>query len=660
MRLVALTTFVAAAIFSTAAPAEPASHARLGTVPVDVVAWRPRPPSFSYDQLAISPQRRAFLVEQNVSIVSLLYRVHLHVGADGIVEEVETRAGMYLNRIGIEDFGDIRFTVDAHSENAAIEQAYTLLPDGRRIGVEPGSVQVLVVSEDLVFTDDLDVVLPLVGLEPGAIGVLVTKIRHRTSASPLPWSRLYYPQSTVPREAFELRLTWDEGAIRPDWRHDFAPLDCRDEGERAVVCRATNIAAFTSDPDMEYLDEIPSLVVAEPTTWPALATIEWRLAESAFADGAGTAGAAIDATSRKLTAGIEIDEEKLDRLSRFVSQEIRYLGLEHGTGGVVPRSTATTLERRFGDCKDKAVLFADLARRSGLQVHLVLTSAHRQNLAKLLLPATAYFDHMVACVRTAAGADHCVDLTDPFSAYDASSGSLNGGVRLDLTGTTEAPTRFPTIRYQWTMTVETENAFTRDGSVTEQQKRWFLGPYAAYLRSGLRQRQREERQQFATQQYHRYISEWVNPRFRFLGVDDVRRPLDIASEATYANIYQPGEPVRYRDIDPWLHPELWDLKSENTAHDYVLEDLRRDARATYTLPSGYRLVGTGPALDFVTPYGEMRRRYRVSGARVHVETTLSLPRARIPVAEIPAFNRFLDILVENSDISFTAEPTNDG
>jgi transglutaminase-like putative cysteine protease len=48
---------------------------------------------------------------------------------------------------------------------------------------------------------------------------------------------------------------------------------------------------------------------------------------------------------------------------------VRYTGVEFGEAAIVPRKPSETLERRFGDCKDKApLLVAMLREHSGQAV----------------------------------------------------------------------------------------------------------------------------------------------------------------------------------------------------------------------------------------------------------------------------------------------------
>lgn len=94
--------------------------------------------------------------------------------------------------------------------------------------------------------------------------------------------------------------------------------------------------------------------------------------------------------------GHERDNNKnVESLIRFVQNEIRYFGIEFGTNSHAPSAPEETLARRYGDCKDKAVLLSALLKKLGLKAHPALVSAeNRQHIAKRL-PSPIVFDHVI-------------------------------------------------------------------------------------------------------------------------------------------------------------------------------------------------------------------------------------------------------------------------
>jgi hypothetical protein len=75
--------------------------------------------------------------------------------------------------------------------------------------------------------------------------------------------------------------------------------------------------------------------------------------------------------ARELAAGTPSQSEKIRKAYDFVSS-LRYVAIEIGVQGFRPRTPATTLKNRYGDCKDKANLLAALLRSMDIDAHLAL------------------------------------------------------------------------------------------------------------------------------------------------------------------------------------------------------------------------------------------------------------------------------------------------
>ena len=81
----------------------------------------------------------------------------------------------------------------------------------------------------------------------------------------------------------------------------------------------------------------------------------------------------LEELATRLTAGAASPREKLDRLFRYVTKEIRYQqDYENTVAGVRPHACPVVLERGYGDCKDKAVLLIHLAKLAGIKLKFAI------------------------------------------------------------------------------------------------------------------------------------------------------------------------------------------------------------------------------------------------------------------------------------------------
>ena len=79
----------------------------------------------------------------------------------------------------------------------------------------------------------------------------------------------------------------------------------------------------------------------------------------------------------------------------FVQREVRYLGIELGAGGYIPRPPNLVFNRRFGDCKDMTLLLITMLDRLGVKaVPLLVHSDFNDNISQQV-PSLAAFDHVI-------------------------------------------------------------------------------------------------------------------------------------------------------------------------------------------------------------------------------------------------------------------------
>jgi hypothetical protein len=114
---------------------------------------------------------------------------------------------------------------------------------------------------------------------------------------------------------------------------------------------------------------------------------------------------------------------------RWVAQDFRYVSLSLGDGGYQPRVPADVFRTRFGDCKDKTILFVSLARRMGVTAYPVLVNSDGP--VDSLFPGMRQFDHMIAAVARNGRIEYA-DVTPSLLRYGELPRALQGEVGLAL------------------------------------------------------------------------------------------------------------------------------------------------------------------------------------------------------------------------------------
>jgi hypothetical protein len=94
----------------------------------------------------------------------------------------------------------------------------------------------------------------------------------------------------------------------------------------------------------------------------------------------------------------------------YIQERIRYVSTSFGEGGYRPRSPSLAVKRRYGDCKDKALLLCGVLRKLGHEADLALVDQQRPRGPLADHPSPLAFNHVIvrAVIK---GETHWIDAT---------------------------------------------------------------------------------------------------------------------------------------------------------------------------------------------------------------------------------------------------------
>jgi hypothetical protein len=125
---------------------------------------------------------------------------------------------------------------------------------------------------------------------------------------------------------------------------------------------------------------------------------------------------AMRAKTKALTAKATSDEEKITAIFKFVSQEIRYMGIttEKSAPGYEPHDVNITFDNRYGVCRDKAALLATMLNDAGIPAFPVIIMVGAKIDPEV---PSANFNHAITATRTQDGKYRLIDSTNENTAY---------------------------------------------------------------------------------------------------------------------------------------------------------------------------------------------------------------------------------------------------
>jgi hypothetical protein len=105
--------------------------------------------------------------------------------------------------------------------------------------------------------------------------------------------------------------------------------------------------------------------------------------------------------SQRIAEWKQIDGQEQQVLAalRFVQDDVRYFGIEIGTSAEKPTDPSLVFSRRFGDCKDKSLLFVTILRALGIEAWPVLVNSTMGRGIEDWQPSAGAFDHCIAEVQ---------------------------------------------------------------------------------------------------------------------------------------------------------------------------------------------------------------------------------------------------------------------
>lgn len=95
---------------------------------------------------------------------------------------------------------------------------------------------------------------------------------------------------------------------------------------------------------------------------------------------------------------------RLQKVAAFMQQNIRYVGIEIGIGGLIPHPAVDVFRNRYGDCKDKATLLISMLDAVGVRATWVMVDTDRG----VVDPRTPSLigNHMIAAIEIPKGYDN--------------------------------------------------------------------------------------------------------------------------------------------------------------------------------------------------------------------------------------------------------------
>lgn len=399
----------------------------LATHPVAGIAaqpWRHAAPAAWIDVLADVASTKGEPVEAGESDY-LLVDNQVRIGK--VIEHYERYVQRLVSQADVDDNAQLSIEIDPEHENIILHRVE--VTRGLRVIDKLADARVSLLNRESELSSNLingRLTLHIVpqDLRAGDIYDYSYTIERREPIAERGYSEWFDAQWSDPVRRFDLRILRPaDRALQISDHGDLgAPTVTKSADWIETRWQDSNLAALPSeDGQPGWFVQFPHIEVSEFADWNAVR--DWALPLYQV----NAPGPALREQIELLHA--EPDEAaRIMKALRFVQEEIRYTGLEIGAGAFRPTPPDTVLARRYGDCKDKALLLVTLLRAVGVEAAPVLVNSTAGRGTNDRLPGPDAFDHAIAMVRHA-GHDYWLDATAV-----AQGGNLDTIVQADFGG----------------------------------------------------------------------------------------------------------------------------------------------------------------------------------------------------------------------------------
>lgn len=301
-----------------------------------------------------------------------------------------------INEVGVEQKSDISISFDPSYESITLHHVKIRRGKETVDQLIPENIRVLYQERDLkklMYSGDLTLHLLLEGVRRGDI---IDYSFTRSGANPALKGKFFSGFDAswgVPVLKHGYRLLWPK-----DRKLHYRLFNMDQE---PVITKTGDLVdyrwSFTNTAPTLTADDAPSwhypwawVQFSEVATWQEVADLESDIFNKAF-DIPVELQTVIDNIRDRHAS----PSDRMIAALRFVQDEIRYVAINLGTGGLIPNAPHKTLKRRYGDCKDKTVLLTTMLHELGITAYPALVdTVYRDRLANFL-PSQTIFDHIL-------------------------------------------------------------------------------------------------------------------------------------------------------------------------------------------------------------------------------------------------------------------------
>ena len=426
------------------------------------------------------------------------------------------RSVRIISEAGVQNGSQISIDFDPSYEHLVFH-TIRILRDGKAINkLDLSRIKTIQQEKDLdnfIYNGTLNAVLFLDDVRKGDIIEYSYSTRGFNSIFNGKYSDVYGTQFTSPfyNIYYKLVVPQNRKVNIKNSNETAAPDVSSNTASTIYEWRKTNVKAMHIEDNIPtWYDPYPEIMVSEYSSWKEVS--DWAL--SLF-----PVNTPLSPELKSKVAQIQKEnqtaEERILSVLHFVQDDIRYMGIEMGAHSHKPSGPNKVFAQRFGDCKEKSLLFCAMLRPMGIEAAPVLINADYKKTLFTWLPCSTDFDHCTVRVK----------LNEKFYWFDPTISYQRGSIDdvsypdyqcgLVITDTTTALTAIPRHTTGSEMIKEIFTIPDMSGTVKLEVITTHTGDYADIARSDFKNNSLYEMQQSYQDFYLSYFDDAKSDSLRY-------------------------------------------------------------------------------------------------------------------------------------------------
>ena len=342
----------------------------------------------------------------------------------------------------------------------------------------------------------------------------------------------------------------------------------------------------------------------------------------------------------------EDDDErtKVKKVFNWVQKNVKYIAIEDGLGGFVPRDPDLVMARRYGDCKDMSTLIVNMLRLVDVKAHKVWIGTRDIPYGYTQLPSPATDNHMIAAYFDETNGTYIfLDATDSHVKFGMPTQFIQGKEALIHFGETYEVYKVPVVPAHENRYVDTLVLSLKDDQLIGKGVLLNSGYFSNEYRYSLANASNEK----AIKSFVKNLTQKGSNKYRLN--DFTIRKSDENIYFTYDfeldNYVHGSEEERYVNLNlDKLFSYFKDYKDDRKYP--VEEDFKREFHFYFKFetPEGYKVDFLPENQNFQHEKFSFDLTYNMDGENVIYELRLNQDYLMLEVEEMKSFNEMIKTL----------------